>query len=295
MSLRSSLLFEISRRRLAPPAQRTVDYKAYQQWRDETLANSWNRFEGCDITGQDVLDFGCGDGALGLHLATRHSPRSVTGVDLNPAAIERALAQRDATALPPGVHVEFRVGSEAAMPVPDASIDTLVAFDCLEHVMEPLPILKEWFRVLRPGGRCLLEWFPYKGPWGPHMESLVPVPWAHVLFGQEAMFRAAERVYDLPDFVPRHWDLDEQGRKKANKWRNWSSFKEQGYINELDVDTFSALVAQAGLRIARLQAHGFGGSPMRRGIGRMLMKAPLIGEYFVSYTLIELVRPAPGH
>jgi len=57
-------------------------------------------------------------------------------------------------------------------------VDTLLAFDCLEHVMSPLPILQDWYRVLRPGGRCLIEWFPYKGPWGPHMESLIPIPWA---------------------------------------------------------------------------------------------------------------------
>lgn len=144
--------------------------------------------------------------------------------------------------------------------------------------------------MLRPGGKCLLEWFPFKGPWGPHMESLIPVPWAHVLFGEEAMFRAAERIYDSPFFMPRHWDLDEAGNKKPNKWRQWSSFREQGYVNELDVKTFRRLVGSAGLAISRLDIRSFSGSLPRRAIGRGLSMLPVVGEYFVSYTAIELTK-----
>ena len=158
--------------------------------------------------------------------------------------------------------------------------------------MAPGPILRDWYRVLRPGGRCLIEWFPYKGPWGPHMEALIPIPWAHVLFGERAMFRTAEKIYDLPGFVHRHWDLDADGRKKPNKWRAWSSFEEQGYINKLDMPTFENLAQTAGFRIDRLELHSFGGSNLRRLIGRTLMNLPWIGEYFVSYATIELVRGA---
>ena len=228
MTLRSALLFELSRRLLTTPAQRTVDYEAYQDWRRHSLSGSWKAFADSDVQGKDILDFGCGDGPLSLYLATTKSPKSVLGVDLDPVAIERAKRARDGVQLPENLRVEFKVGSEHGLPLPDSSVDTIVAFDCLEHVMSPLPIFRDWYRVLRPGGKCLVEWFPYKGPWGPHMESLIPVPWAHVLFGQEAMFRAAARMYELPEFVPRHWDLDAQGQKKPNKWCKWSSFQQQG-------------------------------------------------------------------
>lgn len=291
MGIRSTLCFEISRSLLPPPAKRSTDYGAYQDWRIQSLSKSWEAFSDQDVRGRDVLDFGCGDGALSWYLAGSKSPRRVIGVDLNPDALERARATRPVASLPAGVEVEFALGSVAMLPVPDCSIDTLVAFDCLEHVMSPLPILQDWYRVLRPGGKCLIEWFPYKGPWGPHMDSLIPIPWAHYLFGQEAMFRAAERIYELPSFVPRHWDLDERGDKKPNKWRNWSSFKEQGYINELDLAGFQALVARSGLRIVRLDRHSFSGSALRRGLGTIAMNAPFIGELFVSFVAIELQRP----
>lgn len=123
-------------------------------------------------------------------------------MDISASAVERAKVSLASTRIPLGVEVDFVPGSTDALPFPDGSFDTLLAFDCLEHVMSPEPILREWHRVLRPGGRCLIEWYPYKGPWGPHMESLVPIPWAHVIFGERAIFRTAEAIYDLPEFVP---------------------------------------------------------------------------------------------
>jgi hypothetical protein len=123
------------------------------------------------------------------------------------------------------------------------------------------------------------------------MEALIPIPWAHVFFGERAMLRAAEKIYDLPEFMPRHWDLDEEGNKKPNKWRAWSSFDEQGYINKLDIPGFRALAHEAGFEIARQELHSFGGSRVRQTIGKALMSMPIVGEYFVSYVIIELLRP----
>jgi SAM-dependent methyltransferase len=288
VGLRATVCYELSRWRLKPPESETVVYSNYQAWRARSLSGSWSAFSDADVAGKDVLDFGCGDGALSFYLAQSKRPRSVLGIDLYPEAVQRATETLRARSLPEETRVEFRLGAVDRVPVADESIDTIVAFDCLEHVMSPLEILREWRRILRPGGKGLIEWFPYKGPWGPHMESLIPIPWAHLLFGQEAMFRAAERIYDLPQFVPRHWDLDAAGVKKPNKWRAWSSFKEQGYINELDLDGLRTLVSAAGLRIDRLQMHSFGGPPLRRGLGRMLMRIPVVGEYFLSFTVIEL-------
>jgi ubiquinone/menaquinone biosynthesis C-methylase UbiE len=291
MGIRARACFALSRRLMRTPAKRTVDYGAYADWRHVSLSRSWGSFSDSHITGKDVLDFGCGDGQLSLFLAKEKRPRRILGVDINGPAIERARASRAETPIPEGVRVEFAVGTTEALPVADRSFDTLLAFDCLEHVMSPSPILRDWYRVLRPGGRCLIEWFPYKGPWGPHMEALIPVPWAHVVFGERAMFRTAEMIYDLPEFVPRHWDLDEHGTKLPNKWRAWSSFREQGYINKLDLATFRRLARDAGFRIARLELQSFSGSRLRRFMGRTLMRIPVVGEYFVSFTLIELLRP----
>lgn len=289
MDIPTTLCFQLSRRLMRQPERRVADYSSYGSWRHTALSNAWSAFSDEHATGKDVIDFGCGDGQLALFLSEHKHPRRIIGIDINPASIDRArTAMQDHPSK--DVEIDFLLGTPERMPLPDCSADTLVAFDCLEHVMSPDPILRDWYRVIRPSGRCLINWYPYKGPWGPHMESLIPIPWAHVIFGERAMFRAAEKIYDLPEFVPRHWDLDSIGNKKPNKWRAWSSFEEQGYINKLDVSSFMKMVRASGFQVDRLKLHSFGGSALRRAAGRTLMSLPLLGEYFVSYAVIELKK-----
>jgi SAM-dependent methyltransferase len=44
----------------------------------------------------------------------------------------------------------------AAIPLPDASVDSALATEVLEHCPEPEPVLREVARVLRPGGALVL-------------------------------------------------------------------------------------------------------------------------------------------
>ncbi len=290
MTFRTKICFKLSKRFMSPPPKKTIDYGAYDSWRSESLSKSWNAFTNSDLTNMKLLDFGCGDGQLSFFLASK-GPSQITGVDINESAIDKANKKLSAFNAPEGVEINFTKGSIDGLPFDDESFDIIAAFDCMEHVMAPDAILKDWFRVLKSGGRCLVEWYPYKGPWGPHMEALVPIPWAHIIFGEEAMLRTAEKIYDLPEFIPRHWDLDENGEKKPNKWKAWSSFEEQNYINKLDISTFKKLCHDAGFKIERLEHHSFSGSFIRRLVGKTLMNLPFIGEYFISYTVFEIVKP----
>lgn len=288
--MRTRLCFEISRRLMAQPMRRTIDRREYGTWRHQSLSQSWKAFSDLHVDNKIVLDFGCGDGQMAFFIATQKKPKAVVGVDIDEEAIQRCISVAKRTELPKDIEVRFVKGDVVGLPFPEKMFDTLLAFDCLEHVLSPNSILKEWFRVLKPGGRCLIEWFPFKGPWGPHMESLIPIPWAHVIFSERTLFRTAEKIYELPNFVPRTWDLDANGQKKPNKWRAWSSFKEQGYINELDLKTFKKLATGNGFTIERFDRHSFSGSAIRSKMGAVLMSLPLIGEYCVSYVHIELVR-----
>jgi len=290
ISLRGRLCLALCRPALKRPMpEQTATIDDYQAWRNAALAASWARFSDADVNGRDVLDFGCGNGPLSLFLAATRSPGSITGVDLYAEAIARAQAALARMDPAPAMPVRFLVGADSGMPVDDASADTLLAFDCLEHVMDPEAILAEWHRVLRPGGKALIEWFPYAGPWGPHMESGIPIPWAHHLFGQRAMFETAERLYDDPDFKPRHWDLDAGGNKLPNKWRQWRSFAEQGYINELSTRDFRRMTAKAGFSFVRYERHGvLSNKPLIAPVTRALSHLPLVADLITSHVIVEL-------
>ena len=49
------------------------------------------------------------------------------------------------------------VGSATDIPLGDASFDTVVCTEVLEHVPDPLRALREMYRVLKPGGYLILS------------------------------------------------------------------------------------------------------------------------------------------
>jgi len=103
--------------------------------------------------GTRVLEVGCGPGHLSIRLARQHG-LDVTGLDLDPAMIERARANADRVGderLP-----SFLVGDVASMPFRDGSFDLVVSTMSMHHWADPTTGLAEIDRVLRPGARALI-------------------------------------------------------------------------------------------------------------------------------------------
>jgi SAM-dependent methyltransferase len=98
--------------------------------------------------GSAVLDVGCGDGVTAEHLERRHGLR-VVGVDVAAALLTQGRERR------PGL--DLREGSAARLPLPDASVDAVLAECVLSILDEPGAALDEWARVLRPGGGLLMN------------------------------------------------------------------------------------------------------------------------------------------
>jgi ubiquinone/menaquinone biosynthesis C-methylase UbiE len=98
-----------------------------------------------------VLDLGCGTGVVTRAIAARDGfAGSVTGVDQSPEFI--AAAARLAADEGLGDRVELVVGDAHALDFPAASFDVAVAHTLVSHVRDPLTVLAEAARVIRPGG-----------------------------------------------------------------------------------------------------------------------------------------------
>jgi SAM-dependent methyltransferase len=105
-------------------------------------------------SGGRVLDVGCGPGHLANRLAREHG-LDVTGLDLDPAMIERARANAE-RAVTPEHRPTFVVGSVAALPFADASFDLVVSTLSMHHWADATAGQAEIGRVLRPGRRALI-------------------------------------------------------------------------------------------------------------------------------------------
>ena len=98
-----------------------------------------------------ILDLGCGTGVVTRALAARDGfAGTVTGVDQSPHFI--AAAERLAIGDGVADRVEFAVADAHELPFPDASFDAAVAHTLVSHVRDPLTVLAEAARVVRPGG-----------------------------------------------------------------------------------------------------------------------------------------------
>ncbi|CAA9296054.1 MAG: SAM-dependent methyltransferase [uncultured Actinomycetospora sp.] len=92
-----------------------------------------------------LLDLACGGGLLAPHVVDK-GHRHV-GLDLSATALPQARAH--------GV-LPVR-GDVLRLPFADEVADVVVAGEVLEHVLEPLELVSEACRVLRPGGVLVLD------------------------------------------------------------------------------------------------------------------------------------------
>ncbi|MGD8793683.1 MAG: class I SAM-dependent methyltransferase [Anaerolineae bacterium] len=96
-----------------------------------------------------AVDLGCGPGHLVVELAQAAPGLRVTGVDLSDEMLAEAERYARRAGLPAG-RVAFKKGDVARIPFPDGSLDLVVSTLSLHHWRDPVGVLDEVARVLRP-------------------------------------------------------------------------------------------------------------------------------------------------
>ncbi|UOG74691.1 class I SAM-dependent methyltransferase [Hymenobacter tibetensis] len=159
----------------------------------------------------DILEIGCSAGPLQQILHT-DGYTSLTGIDISENAI--ALAKQRGV---PNVSVM----DGAKLDFADASFDFVLASDVLEHIEDEELAVREWTRVLRPGGRMLVFVPAFQMLWTHHdevnhhyrrytaahlrrvlqqadLEVERSSYWNSTLFFPASVVRLAKRVYSRP-------------------------------------------------------------------------------------------------
>ncbi|WP_102125443.1 class I SAM-dependent methyltransferase [Deinococcus planocerae] len=98
-----------------------------------------------------LLDVGCGTGTLLAFARTRFPEARLIGAE--PSAGMREVASRTLA----GQGVTLLASPAEALALPDASVDAVTCLNVLHYLRDPEVALREWWRVLRPGGTLALQ------------------------------------------------------------------------------------------------------------------------------------------
>jgi ubiquinone/menaquinone biosynthesis C-methylase UbiE len=103
--------------------------------------------------GMKIADICCGCGDVALLIARELKPTIVVGVDHSAAAVDCAVQlQKEFKVL----NVDFRLGDATALLMDDELFDFVLCRLSIQIFSKPEDILKELYRILKPGGRLYL-------------------------------------------------------------------------------------------------------------------------------------------
>ena len=148
--------------------------QSYEEWHARYAVDDagapWHRLVrqhlsfGRDLAGKVVLEIGCGRGGFSCWLARQSKrPDQIIAADFSATAVRKGEAYARGAGLS---EIAWEVADIQAIAHADATIDTVVSCETIEHVPDPRKALAEINRVLKPGGRLFLTTPNYFGTMG---------------------------------------------------------------------------------------------------------------------------------
>ena len=130
--------------------------------------------------GEVVLDLGSGGGIDVLLSARRVAPTGKAyGLDMTPEMHELAVHNQAVSGV---TNAEFLTGTIEDIPLPDATVDVIIS-NCVVNLSPDKPaVLREAFRVLRPGGRLAISDVVLRRPLSAHDAELMDL-WVSCISG----------------------------------------------------------------------------------------------------------------
>ena len=216
-----------------------------------------------DFRGKRVLDYGCGYGPLAFHLAQVEGAAAVTGVDIDQARIDFARQKLSSEYHDLTGSVDFKLPEE----VKDGQFDIVVSKDSFQHYNDPASALSQIRQLTAPGGLIAIGFGPlWKSPYGGAIDFMTKLPWAHLIFSEEAIMR--ERLRYRPE-------------EKAQTYKDV-----RGGFNKMTLRQFRQIVAGSGMKVLSFRANassGVVGDP-----SRLLAEIPGWREFFTLNVYVVL-------
>jgi SAM-dependent methyltransferase len=202
-----------------------------------TLAEAQEWFRLLDLRpGRKALEVACGSGGVTCRMAVE-TGATCAGVDLNPQGIEAARTRGREQGLANRVSFQV-VDAGQRLPFPDGSFDAVFCNDSINHLPGRLEVLRDWHRVLRPGGRLLFT---------------DPIVVTGQLTNEEIGARSSigfflftppghnERLLTESGFVVREVrDVTEAVASVARKWRDARARRREALVGLEGEETFEA-------------------------------------------------------
>lgn len=128
-----------------------------KMWERRVVDDSMRRFvrllAGRGRSPRRVLDAGCGPGSEIPLIEQYFKPDAIVAVDVDPGEVERARVQSRRCRC----EVDVSRADVTRLAYPDRSFDMVVCHQTLHHVVDQEAVLREFHRVLAPGGVLLIS------------------------------------------------------------------------------------------------------------------------------------------
>ncbi|MBI2718080.1 MAG: methyltransferase domain-containing protein [Rhizobiales bacterium] len=106
--------------------------------------------QGVDLAGKTVLDVGCGAGGIDILLVRTHGALYVTGIDVEDTVLGKARQRVERAGL--GDRIGLVKVAPGPLPFPPRTFDIVFSKDSIVHIPDKHALMREVFRVLKPGG-----------------------------------------------------------------------------------------------------------------------------------------------